>query len=143
MGYPLRKDMGPETIGVPLRKDMGPETRDTPSVNKHRVATCQGKVREKQNFLQVRELSGKFEKMSGNFVHFTSVRELSGNFVITINFFPKMISLDLGRGYPHLELGKGYPLSRSGPRTGGHTPNQNSIVCTCYAAGGIALAFTQ
>ena len=45
----------------------------------NRVATCQGKVREKQNFLQVRELSGNFEKMSGNFV-------------MTINFFLKMIS---------------------------------------------------
>ena len=59
----------------------------------YRVATCQGKVREKQNFLQVRELSGNFEKMSGNFVHLTNVRELSGNFVMTINFFLKMISL--------------------------------------------------
>ena len=31
----------------------------------YRVATCQGKVREKQNFLQVRELSGNFEKYQG------------------------------------------------------------------------------
>ena len=52
-----------------------------------RVATCQGKVREKQNFLQVRELSGNFEKMSGNFGHLTNVREMSGNFVMTIKFF--------------------------------------------------------
>ena len=52
-----------------------------------RVATCQGKVREKQNFLQVRELSGNFEKMSGNFSHLTNVREMSGNFVMTIKFF--------------------------------------------------------
>ena len=52
-----------------------------------RVATCQGKVREKQNFLQVRELSGNFEKMSGNFDHLTNVREMSGNFVMTIKFF--------------------------------------------------------
>ena len=51
------------------------------------VATCQGKVREKQNFLQVRELSGNFEKMSGNFDHLTNVREMSGNFVMTIKFF--------------------------------------------------------
>ena len=58
-----------------------------------RVATCQGKVREKQNFLRVRELSGNFEKMLGNFVHLTNVRELSGNFVMTIIFFQKMISL--------------------------------------------------
>ena len=55
----------------------------------HRVATCQGKVREKQNFLQVRELSGNFEKMSGNFGHLTNVREMSGNFVMTIKFFQK------------------------------------------------------
>ena len=52
-----------------------------------RVATCQGKVREKQNFLQVRELSGNFEKMSGNFGHLTNVREMSGNFVMTVIFF--------------------------------------------------------
>ena len=58
-----------------------------------RVATCQGKVREKQNFLQVRELPGNFEKMSGYFVHFTNVREFSGNFVMTINFFPKIIRI--------------------------------------------------
>ena len=58
-----------------------------------RVATCQGKGREKQNFLQVGELSGNFEKMSGNFVHMTNVRELSGNFVMTINFFPKIINI--------------------------------------------------
>ena len=50
------------------------------------------KSRKKQNFHQVRELSGNFEKMSGNFVHLTNVRELSGNFVITINLFPKMSS---------------------------------------------------
>ena len=54
-----------------------------------RVATCQGKVREKQNFLQVRELSGNFEKMSGNFGRLTNVREMSGNFVMTIKFFQK------------------------------------------------------
>ena len=48
---------------------------------------------EKQNFLQVREVSGNFEKMSGNFVHLTNVRELSGNFAMTINFFPKMINI--------------------------------------------------
>ena len=52
-----------------------------------RVATCQGKVREKQNFLQVRELSGNFEKMSGKFGFLTNVRELSGNFLMTIIFF--------------------------------------------------------
>ena len=55
-------------------------------VTQYRVATCQGKVREKQNFLRVRELSD-FEKMSGNFGHLTNVRELSGNFVMTIKFF--------------------------------------------------------
>ena len=58
-----------------------------------RVATCQGKVREKQNFLQVRELSGNFEKMSGNFSHLTNVREMSGNFVMTINFFLNMVGI--------------------------------------------------
>ena len=52
-----------------------------------RVATSQGKVREKQNFFQVRELSGNFAKMSGNFGHLTNVREMSGNFVMTIKFF--------------------------------------------------------
>ena len=54
---------------------------------KIRVATCQGNVREKQKFLQVRELSGNFEKMSGNFDHLANVRELSGNFAMTIKFF--------------------------------------------------------
>ena len=57
------------------------------SKTKDRVATCQGKVREKQNFLQVRELSGNFEKMSGNFGHLSNVREMSGNFVMAIKFF--------------------------------------------------------
>ena len=42
---------------------------------------------KKQIFLQVRELSGNFEKMSGNFGHLTNVREMSGNFVMTIKFF--------------------------------------------------------
>ena len=41
----------------------------------HRVATCQGNVSEKQNFLQVREKPGNFEKASGNFGHLTHVRE--------------------------------------------------------------------
>ena len=41
-----------------------------------------GNVRKKQNFLQVREKSGNFEKMSGNFCHLTHVKELSGNFVM-------------------------------------------------------------
>ena len=54
-----------------------------------------GKVREKQNFLQVRELSGNFEKMSGNFGHLTNVREMSGNFVMTINFFLNMVGIFL------------------------------------------------
>ena len=36
----------------------------------NRVATCQGKVREKQNFLQVRELSGNFEKNVREFCPF-------------------------------------------------------------------------
>ena len=48
------------------------------------VATCQGNVGEKQNFLQVRENSGNFEKNVGNFGHLTHVWELSGNFVMTL-----------------------------------------------------------
>ena len=47
------------------------------------VATFQRNVREKQNFLQVRETSGNFEKMSGNFGHLTHVRERSANFVMS------------------------------------------------------------
>ena len=62
-------------------------------ISYNRVATCQGNVREKQNFLQVREKSGNFEKMSGNFGHLINVRELSGNFVMTIFF---LIELMLG-----------------------------------------------
>ena len=46
---------------------------------------------EKQKFLQVRELSGNFEKMSGKFGFLTNVRELSGNFLMTIIFFLKVI----------------------------------------------------
>ena len=41
-------------------------------------------VREKQNFLQVRDKSGNFKEMSGNFCHLTHVRELSGNFIMTL-----------------------------------------------------------
>ena len=67
----------------------GLKTAGDMSYDNFRVATCQGKVREKQNFLQVRELSGNFEKMSGNFGHLTNVREMSGNFVMTIKFFQK------------------------------------------------------
>ena len=48
-----------------------------------RVATCQENVRGKQNVLWIREKSGNFEKMSGNFDHLTHVRELSGNFVMS------------------------------------------------------------
>ena len=40
-----------------------------------RVATCQGKLGGKQNFLQIRELSGNFEKMSGNLGQLTNVME--------------------------------------------------------------------
>ena len=36
-------------------------------------------------------------------------------------------------------LGRGYPS----PPTGGTSPHQTSTVCTCYAAGGVPLAFTQ
>ena len=35
------------------------------------------------------------------------------------------------------------PQARSDPRTGGGVPHWNSIACTCYAAGGMPLAFTQ
>ena len=41
------------------------------------TAMCQGNVREKQNFLEVRENSGNFEEMSGNFGHLIHVGELS------------------------------------------------------------------
>ena len=45
----------------------------------HMSGKCQGKTKI---FLQVREKSGNFEKMSGNFGHFTNVKELSANFVM-------------------------------------------------------------
>ena len=51
-------------------------------------------------------------------------------------------------GY-HPMAGWGYSLSAgwgdppSQVKTGGSTPNWNSIACTCYAAGGMPLAFTQ
>ena len=37
----------------------------------------------KTNFVQVREKSGNFEKMAGNFGPLTHVRELSGNFLMS------------------------------------------------------------
>ena len=46
----------------------------------HVSGKCQGKTK----LSQVREKSGNFEKMSGNFCHFTHVRELSGNFIIIL-----------------------------------------------------------
>ena len=68
---------------------------------------------------------------------------------------------NLGRGYPHADLGRGYPSvqiwERGTPPVqtweggtppiqvrlgGGGTPNRN-IACTCYAAGGMPIAFTQ
>ena len=49
------------------------------------------------------------------------------------------------RGYPHPDLGwapcPGQVPGQDGG--GGSSPNQNSMVCTCYAAGGMPLAFTQ
>ena len=45
------------------------------------------RVREKSGKNKIFSRSGNFEKMSGNFGHFTNVREMSGNFVMTINFF--------------------------------------------------------
>ena len=51
--------------------------------HKIRVATCQGNVRGKQNFLQVGEKLGILKKMSRNFCHLAHVREfcdvMSGN----------------------------------------------------------------
>ena len=54
------------------------------------ITMCQGKVGGKIVFLQVRELLGSFEKMSGNFGHLANVREFchNNNF-----FFLKMKSL--------------------------------------------------
>ena len=52
------------------------------------------------------------------------------------------------RGYPH--PGRGYPTWEGVPppiqvrsQYGGSTPYRSSIACTCYAAGGVPLAFTQ
>ena len=45
-------------------------------------------------------------------------------------------------GYPPAAGWGTPPSSRSQVRTGGETPNWNSMACTCYAAGGIPLAFT-
>ena len=47
-----------------------------------------------------------------------------------------------GKGVPPFRPGKGVPLPHPGQVPGqGGTPNQNSIACTCYAAGGMSLAF--
>ena len=56
-----------------------------------------------------------------------------------------------GKEYCHPDLVKGVPPPPPTYRSekgqvigwGGGTPNRNSIVCTCYAAGGMPLAFTQ
>ena len=53
------------------------------------------RVREKSGKNKILSRSGNFEKMSGNFGHLTNVREMSGNFVMTINFFWKMIGIFL------------------------------------------------
>ena len=81
--FAARYGVSIDFIGVLIKA--GVDVNGENTIN--RVATCQGKVREKQNFLQVRELSGNFEKMSGNFGHLTNVREMSGNFVMTSKFF--------------------------------------------------------
>ena len=47
------------------------------------------RVREKSGKNKIFSRSGNFEKMSGNFAHLTNVREMSGNFVMTIKFFQK------------------------------------------------------
>ena len=62
----------------------------------NRVATCQGNVREKQNFLQVWEKSRNFEKMSGNFDHMTHVRELRMN--SNVATLLKILIISSGRG---------------------------------------------
>ena len=54
------------------------------------VRTGLPRVREKQNFLQVREMSGNFEKMSGN--HLTHVREFCNDIVFRL----KLSSYDKG-----------------------------------------------
>ena len=66
-----------------VRLQRAPGYNEQISLHEYRVATCQRNVREKLNFLQVREKSGNFEKMSGNFGHLTHVKELSGNFVMS------------------------------------------------------------
>ena len=49
----------------------------------------------------------------------------------------------LSRSDPRMMGWGRVPPSRSDPRMGGGTPYQNSIACTCYAAGSMPLAFTQ
>ena len=46
-------------------------------------------------------------------------------------------------GTPYPDLGRGTPHPGQVPGWGGGTPYQNSIAYTCYAAGGMPLAFTQ
>ena len=53
------------------------------------------RVREKSGKNKIFSRSGNFEKMSGNFGHLTNVREMSGNFVMTINFFLNMVGIFL------------------------------------------------
>ena len=66
-----------------IRLQQTPGYNEQISLHEYRVTTCQRNVREKQNFLQDREKSGNFEKMSGNFGHLTHVKELPGNFVMS------------------------------------------------------------
>ena len=46
-----------------------------------------GKSQGKTNFFPGQGIVWDFEKMSGNFGYLTNVREMSGNFVMTIEFF--------------------------------------------------------
>ena len=43
-----------------------------------------------------------------------------------------------GHPFPGLDGGRGYPPGKGVP-----PPHQTSTACTCYAAGGVPLAFTQ
>ena len=65
--------------------------------NQSIIYTGLPRVREKSGKNKIFSRSGNcqgiLKKCQGIFVHLTNVRELSGNFVMTINFFLKMISL--------------------------------------------------
>ena len=54
-----------------------------------------GKSQGKTKFSPGQGIVREFLKMSGNFGHLTNVREMSGNFVMTINFFLNMVGIFL------------------------------------------------